>query len=77
MQGYATGINNGFMCVNDVRMLENLDLVPEEEGGNTFMVNGTMQKLSEVGAAYRDKAEPSESKEETDDKEKTMRRKRR
>ena len=77
MQGYATGINNGFMCVNDVRMLENLDLVPEEEGGNTFMVNGTMQKLSEVGAAYRDKAEPSESKEETEDKEKTMRRKRR
>lgn len=80
MQGYATGINNGFMCVNDVRMLENLDLVPEEDGGNTFMVNGTMQKLSEVGAAYRDKAEPSESKEEkeeTEDREKTMRRKRR
>lgn len=53
MQGYATAISNGFMCVNDVRMLENLDLVPEEKGGNTFMVNGSMQKLSEVGAAYR------------------------
>ena len=29
MQGYATGISNGFLCVNDVRRLENMDLVPD------------------------------------------------
>lgn len=52
MQGYATGINNGFMCPNDVRALENMDLIPEELGGFTYMCNGTMQKLSQVGAAY-------------------------
>ena len=53
MQGYATGINNGFMCPNDIRALENLDLIPDELGGNTFMVNGTMTPLKDVGAAYK------------------------
>ena len=52
MNGYAVGINNGFMCPNDVRTLENMDLIPEEKGGNTFMVNGTMTPLDKVGAAY-------------------------
>ena len=52
MQGYATGINNGFMCPNDVRKLENMDLIPDEEGGNIFMVNGTMTPLRSCGASY-------------------------
>jgi hypothetical protein len=46
MQGYATGISNGFLCVNDVRRLENMDLVPDsEEGGNLFLVNGSDDAL--------------------------------
>ena len=53
MEGYAMGINNGFMCVNDVRRLENWDPVPDEEGGNLFMVNGNMLPLKDAGAAYR------------------------
>ena len=53
MSGYAIGINNGFMCPNDVRSLENTDMIPEELGGNTFMVNGTMVPLKDTGAAYR------------------------
>lgn len=52
MNGYATGINNGFMCANDIRRLENLDLIPDEEGGNIFMVNGTMTPLKSCGASY-------------------------
>ena len=52
MQGYATGIGNGFMCVNDVRRLENMDLVPEDEGGDLFLVNGSMVPLRNAGAAY-------------------------
>ena len=54
MDGYAIGINNGFMCPNDVRALEDWDLIPDELGGNKFMVNGNMVPLSEAGAAYRD-----------------------
>ena len=53
MEGYAIGINNGFMCPNDIRALENMNLIPEEDGGNTFMVNGSMVPLSETGAAYK------------------------
>ena len=41
------------MCVNDVRRLENMDLVPEEEGGNLFLVNGSMTPLRSAGAAYQ------------------------
>lgn len=67
MQGYATGINNGFMSVNDVRELENMDLLSNEEGGNIHMVNGTMQKLSEVGAAYRQQTQPAPEKEESEE----------
>ena len=52
MQGYSIGIANGFMSVNDVRALEQMDLIPDEEGGNTYMVNGTMTPLRNIGAAY-------------------------
>ena len=52
MQGYSVGIQNGFMCPNDVRELEDLDLIPEELGGNKYMVNGNMVDLKNVGAAY-------------------------
>jgi len=29
--------------------------IPEADGGFQFMVNGNMTKLSEVGAAYRER----------------------
>jgi HK97 family phage portal protein len=52
MQGYATGIGNGFMSVNDVRRLENWDLLSEEEGGDLYLVNGSMTPLKNAGASY-------------------------
>ena len=52
MNGYAVGIQNGFMSPNDVRELEDLDIIPEELGGNKYMVNGNMVDLRNVGAAY-------------------------
>ena len=55
MEGYAAGINNGFMSVNDVRRLEDWDLVPDTLGGNLHMVNGNMVPLQDAGAAYRDR----------------------
>lgn len=67
MEGYATGINNGFMSVNDVRRLENLDLIPDEEGGNLYMVNGTMVPLKSAGAAYN--KEPAQEDNDNDDRE--------
>ena len=53
MNGYATGMQNGFLSPNDIRSLENMDLIPDELGGNQYLVNGSMQKLAEAGAAYK------------------------
>ncbi len=41
MKGYSIGIQNGFMCPNDIRRLESMDLIPVEEGGEFFSPTGT------------------------------------
>ena len=69
MQGYATGINNGFMSVNDVRELENLDRIPDEEGGNLYLVNGSMVPLKYAGAAYK---QQTDSEQEGDSDEQVL-----
>lgn len=48
--GYATALQNGWMSVNDIRGLEQLNKIPAEEGGDLHMVNGNMLKLKDVGA---------------------------
>lgn len=52
MQGYSVGIQNGFFSVNDVRALEDMNLLSDTEGGNLHVLNGNMVKLADVGAAY-------------------------
>ena len=49
MNGYAIGRQNGWMSANDIRELENLDRIPEEEGGNLYLINGNMTKLKDAG----------------------------
>jgi len=53
MNGYATGIQNGFLSPNDVRRLENWDLIPDELGGNKYMCNGNMIDIAGVGNQYK------------------------
>ena len=50
MNGYAISRQNGWMSANDIRELENLDLIPEEEGGNLYLINGNMLPLKNAGA---------------------------
>ncbi|MFR6399517.1 phage portal protein [Ruminococcus callidus] len=50
MQGYATARQNGWMSTNDIRELEDMNLVPEELGGNLYLVNGSFTKLADAGA---------------------------
>lgn len=50
MNGYATARQNGWMCSNDIRELENLDRIPAELGGDLYLINGNMTKLSDAGA---------------------------
>ena len=67
MNGYATARQNGWMSANDIRELENLDLIPDEDGGNLYLVNGNMVPLPLAGAAYVDTTN-DDGKEDTDEK---------
>ena len=49
MNGYAIGRQNGWMSANDIRELENLDRIPEEFGGDLYLINGNMTKLQDAG----------------------------
>jgi len=55
MDGYAIGIQNGFFSVNDVRKMENMDPISEEDGGDLYLTNGNMLPLKMAGA-YAKKA---------------------
>ena len=48
MSGYAVARQNGWMSANDIRELENLDQIPEEEGGNLYLVNGNMIQIKDA-----------------------------
>ena len=48
MQGYATGISNGFLSPNDCRRLENMNLIPADQGGDSFFLNGGYVRLNDV-----------------------------
>ena len=47
----------------DIRELENLDRIPEEEGGDLYLINGNMTKLEDAGifAADGKEADTDES----------------
>ena len=67
MNGYAVGRQNGWMSANDIRELENMDRIPENLGGDMYLVNGNMLPLGKAGAAYQNKSNmeenPNEDKE--------------
>lgn len=50
MNGYAVGRQNGWFSVNDIREMENMNPIPDEEGGNLYLINGAMTKLADAGA---------------------------
>lgn len=49
MNGYAVARQNGWMSANDIRELEDLDKIPEEQGGDLYLINGNMTKLEDAG----------------------------
>ena len=80
MNAYAIGVGNGFFSPNDVRRLENMDLIPHDLGGDDYYLNGSYNKLQDAGAAYsvnepqeqpdtEEQDEPDDNpEEETDDR---------
>jgi hypothetical protein len=63
MEGYAVAITNGIMSVNDVRKLEDLDPLDEDEGGDLHLINGSYTRLSDAGKAYGANAVATREKE--------------
>ncbi len=49
MSGYAVGRQNGWLSSNDIREMENMNLIPEEDGGNFYLINGNLCKLKDAG----------------------------
>ena len=62
MQGYAIGRQNGWMSANDIRELENLDRISEEDGGDLYLINGNMLPLNKAGAYANNESKKEEEK---------------
>ena len=63
MEGYAIARQNGWMSANDIRALENLNPISEEEGGNAYLVNGNMIPITTAMKAQTP-AEPTQTAEQ-------------
>lgn len=57
MNGYAIGRQNGWLSTNDIRELEDLNLLSDEEGGNLYLINGNMTKLKDAGGFMQSSTE--------------------
>lgn len=68
MNGYATARQNGWMSANDIRELENMDKIPAEQGGDLYLINGSMLPMQNAGA-YANK---DTNKEETEQDEEVL-----
>ena len=49
MNGYSVGRQNGWLSANDIREMEDMNLIPKEEGGDLYLINGNMTKLKDAG----------------------------
>ena len=66
MNGYSIARQNGWMSANDIRELENLDRIPAEQGGDLYLINGSMLPMQNAGAFANTE---TDEKEETEDEE--------
>jgi HK97 family phage portal protein len=60
MQGYAVGRQNGWLSADDIRELEDMNKLPEGQGGDHYLVNGNMVDIAYAGTW----AKPTSGKKE-------------
>ena len=48
------------MSANDIREKEDMNLIPDEDGGNLYLVNGSFTKLADAGAFANQNSEKEE-----------------
>lgn len=61
MNGYSIGRQNGWLSANDIREMEDMNPLPDEEGGNLYLINGNMCKLVDAGIFAGEQKQPEES----------------
>lgn len=61
MTGYSIGRQNGWLSSNDIREMENMNLIPDSEGGNLYLINGNMTKLKDAGLFAGQKQEEQQN----------------
>ena len=71
MNGYAIARQNGWMSANDIRELENLDRIPEEDGGDLYLINGNMLPMASAGA-FANTNPNTDGKEDPDEDEEVL-----
>ncbi len=64
MNGYAIGRQNGWLSTNDIREMEDMNPLPEEEGGNLYLVNGAMTMLKDAGVFAKEGTESTSEETE-------------
>ncbi|MEF9880244.1 MAG: phage portal protein [Clostridia bacterium] len=64
MEGYAIARQNGWMSANDIRDLENMNPIPDEEGGNSYLCNGN---LITIRTAMENTAKNAKANQKTED----------
>ena len=57
LMAFTIGRQNGWLSTNDIREMEDMNPLPEEEGGNLYLVNGAMTKLKDAGAFAKEGTE--------------------
>ena len=67
MNGYSIGRQNGWLSANDIREMEDLNPLSDEEGGNLYLINGNMCKLSDAGI-FAGQTRQEESEPELEEK---------
>lgn len=66
MNGYAVGRQNGWFSANDIREMENMNPIPDEEGGNLYLINGAMTKLEDAGAFAKTETQTKEQPDKSE-----------
>jgi phage portal protein, HK97 family len=61
---YQTMRQNGIMSANDIRELEEMNLIPDELGGNKYMVNAAMIDMASVPKLMEPEAKGGEKENE-------------
>jgi len=64
MSGYSIARQNGWMSANDIRELENLDRIPAEQGGDLYLINGSMLPRGNAGAFANLNSEKEENNQD-------------